>query len=180
MASKSMAPEGPSRPHLVRGSGGLAGEISDLRGDVDSAMERGELFTAKVSINAPEIKTLAASPVELAAAEGAGTMLEFVSLALRLVSGSEVLTEAGDNLGVKYTDASGVQVSETIETTGFIDAVSNSRTNGRAANDTIVAGDAAINAPLVLDNLNAEIGGNASDDAVLECYVSYKVHRNVG
>ena len=174
MESKSMELEGPAIPHLSKG------EIADLRGDVDRAFETGELYTAKVTILAPAIKTLAASPVELAPAEGAGTMLEFVSMSLRLASGTEVLSEAGDNLGVKYTDASGVQVSETCEMTGFIDAAANSRTNCRAANDAIVAAEASINAPLMLHNLNAEIGGNASDDAVLECYVSYKVHKNVG
>ena len=174
MLSKSMELEGPAIPHLAKG------EVADLRGDVDRAFERGELYTAKVTIPATAIKTLAASPVELAPAEGAGTMLEFVSASLRLVSGSEVLTEAGYNLQVKYTDDTGVAVSEVIETTGFIDAAANARTNARAALDAIVAGDAAINAPLVLDNIGAaEFGGNASDDAVLEVYVSYKVHKNV-
>lgn len=176
MLSKSMELEGPAIPHLAKG------EVADLRGDVDRAFERGELYTAKVSIAAAALKTLAATPVELAPAEGAGTMLEFVSMSLRLLSGSEVLAEdaGGSNLGVKYTNAAGVQVSEAIEMTGFITEASNADTRTRAAVDTIVTGDAALNAPLVLHNIGAgEITGNASDDAVLECYVSYKVHKNV-
>lgn len=175
MLSKSMELEGPAVPHLAKG------EVADLRGDVDRAFERGEVFTAKVSIAAADIKTLLATPVELAPAEGAGTVLEFVGLMLRLVSGSEVLAEAGDNLAVKYTDGSGVAVSEAIETTGFIDAAANAVTFGRPALDPIVAADAAVNAALVLHNAGAaEFTGNASDDSVLECYVSYKVHKAVG
>jgi hypothetical protein len=165
--------EGPAIPHLAKG------EIADLRGDVDRAFERGELFTAKVTVPAAAIKTMAASPIQLAPAAGANTMLEFVSASLRLVSGSEVLTEAA-NLQVKYTDGSGVAVSEAIEMTGFLDAAANARTNARAAADAIVAADAAVDAALVLHNLGAEYGGNASDDASLEVYVSYKVHKNVG
>jgi len=37
--SRPMRDQGPNRPHLVRGSGGIAGEISDLRGDVDGAFD---------------------------------------------------------------------------------------------------------------------------------------------
>lgn len=177
MESKSMELEGPAIPHLAKG------EIADLRGDVDRAFAAGEVFTSKVSIGAVAIKALAATPAVLAVAEGAGTMLEFVSMSLRLVSGSEVLAEdgGGSNLAVKYTGAAGVKVSADIEMTGFITAAANADTRTRAAIDSIVAADASLNAALVLHNIGAgEITGNASDDAVLECYVSYKVHKNVG
>lgn len=39
MASKAMAQQGPAKPHLTTGKGGVAGEVDDLRGDVDSALE---------------------------------------------------------------------------------------------------------------------------------------------
>lgn len=177
MVSKSMENQGAAIPHLSKG------EIADLRSDVDAAFAEGELFTAKVSLTATQIKALAATPVSLAPAEGAAAVLEFVSMTLRLVSGSEVLAEdaGGSNLAVKYTGAAGVKVSEDIEMTGFITAAANASTGTRAKIDAIVAGDAALNAPLVLHNIGAgEITGNASDDAVLEAYISYKVHRAVG
>lgn len=176
MTSKSMEAQGPAIPHLSKG------ELADLRADVDAAFEAGELYTAKVSLSAAQVKALAATPVELAAAEGAGTVLEFVSMAIRLVSGNEVLAEngGGSNLAVKYTDDSGVQVSEDIEMTGFITEAANANTNTRAKIDAIVTGDDAVNAPLVLHNIGAgEITGNVTGDAVLECYISYKVHRDV-
>lgn len=176
MASKSMEAQGPEIPHLSKG------ELADLRRDVDAAFEAGELYTVKKSLTAAEVKALQATPIELAAAEGAGTVLEFVSMSLRLVSGTEVLAEdgGGSNLAVRYTDGSGVQVSEDIEMTGFITEAANANTNTRAKIDAIVTGDDAVNAPLVLDNIGAgEITGNATGDAVLECYVSYKVHRSV-
>lgn len=174
--SKAMADQGAAIPHLSKG------EIADLRSDVDEAFAIAELITEKVSVAAAAIKALAATPVTLIAAGGAGTVIEFVSAAIRLVSGSEVLAEdgGGSNLGIKYTDDSGVQVSEDIEMTGFITEAANANTNTRAKIDAIVTGDAAVNAPLVLHNIGAgEITGNASDDAVLEVYVSYKLHRSV-
>lgn len=38
MVSRSFGSRGPQKPHLSRGSGGLAGELADLRQDVDDAV----------------------------------------------------------------------------------------------------------------------------------------------
>lgn len=175
--SKAMENQGAAIPHLSKG------EIADLRSDVDEAFAIAELITDKVSVTATEIKALVATPKTLVAAEGAGTVLELVSATLRLVSGSEALAEdaGGSNLGIKYTDGSGTQVSEAIEMTGFITEAANATTFAKpAATAPIDTGDTALNAPLVLHNIGAgEITGNASDDAVLEVYISYKIHRSV-
>lgn len=39
MASRSFGSERPQKAHLVRGKGGVAGEVTDLRNDVDDAFE---------------------------------------------------------------------------------------------------------------------------------------------
>lgn len=133
------------------------------------------LRQASGTITNAEIKALAASPKTLVAAQGAGTVIIFEKLHLKLNAGSEALTEAGDNLGVKYTDASGVQVSDTIETTGFIDQTSDYHTVGIPVKDAIVVASSAENQALVLDNLNAEIAGNASNDATISYQIWYRV-----
>lgn len=48
--SRSFGGQSPARAHLVRGSGGLAGEVNDLRGDVDEGFEamEGEISGAAV------------------------------------------------------------------------------------------------------------------------------------
>ena len=130
---------------------------------------------ATVSITAAQVKALAATQIELVAAPGAGKMIKFMGASLKLVYGSEVFTEAGDNLGIKYTDDTGYQVSNTIEMTGFIDQSADTYTNAEPATDAIVAASAAENAPLVLDNLGSEIAGNASDDSTLEVSVCYRI-----
>lgn len=129
---------------------------------------------ADVSLSAAQIKALT-TPFQLVAAQGAGTLIKFMGAVLKLNAGSEVLTEAGDNLGIKYTDASGVQVSQTIESTGFIDQAADTYTNAEPAIDAIVAASAGENAALVLDNLGSNYGGNASDDATLDVRVYYIV-----
>lgn len=129
----------------------------------------------EVSLTAAEIKALATTPITLVAAPGAGKALKFMGASFKLVAGSEVLTEAGDNLGIKYTDAAGVQVSQTIESTGFIDQAVDTYTNGEVAIDGIVAASAAENAALVLDNLGSNFAGNASNDATLEISTLYRV-----
>jgi hypothetical protein len=149
----------------------------DLVGVVDTNAEIGEGYVqiATVSLTTSQIKNLAATPIQIVGAPGVGKVIEFDSATLRLNAGSEVLTEAGDNLGFKYTNGSGVQVSETVETTGFIDQASATLTRAVAKKDAIVALTGAENKALVLHNLNAEFAGNVSNDANLDIHITYRV-----
>lgn len=131
---------------------------------------------AAVTISATEVKALATTPIELVAAPGAGKALIFMGASLKLTyGGNNVFAESGDNLGIKYTNASGVQVSGTIESTGFIDQSADTYTSAIPAGDAIVAASACENAALVLDNLGSNFTGNAADDNTLEVSVAYRV-----
>jgi len=156
---------------------GATGEMSTsgTGNTITFTLDEGVPRSVAVSMTAAEIKALATTPIELVAAPGAGKVIQFMGAELKLVAGSEVLAESGDNLGIKFTDASGVQVSATIESTGFIDQAANTYTTGIAANDAIVAATAAENQALVLDNLGSNFTGNASNDATLEVSVVYRV-----
>lgn len=127
-----------------------------------------------VTLTSAEVKALATTPITLVAAPAAGATLMFHGALLKLnYGGSNVFAESGDNLGIKYTDASGVQVSSTIESTGFIDQSADTYTTGTAANDAIVAATGAEAQALVLDNLNANITGNAANDNTLTVRTYY-------
>lgn len=127
------------------------------------------------TITAAQVKALATTPIELVAAPGAGAAIMFMGALFKLNYGSEVFAESGDNLGIKYTNASGVQVSATVEMTGFIDQSADTYTRTIPANDAIVAAAAAENQALVLDNLGSNITGNASNDSTLGVRVYYLV-----
>lgn len=128
----------------------------------------------EVTLTAAEVKALAATQKTLVAAPGAGKMLQFISATLKLNYGSEAFTESADNLAIKYTDDSGVAVSQTIESTGFIDQTADTYTNALPALNAIVAASAAENQPLVLDNTgDGEIAGNASNDSTLTVAIVY-------
>jgi hypothetical protein len=135
------------------------------------------IAVATVTLTNAEIKALRATPKSLVAAPGAGKVLEFVSAQLKLVAGANVLTESTANLSVRYTNTTGAIVSQTIETTGFIDQAANTVTNGLAKIDAIVAYASAANQALVLHNIGAgEIAGNAAADATVTVIVTYRVH----
>jgi hypothetical protein len=133
-------------------------------------------FTEVVIANA-DLKALRATPKTLVPAPGNGKMLEFLSAVLVLAAGSNALTESTANLAVKYQNAAGVQVSQTIDTTGFIDQTTHQVTYALPKIDPITARTGCENQPLVLHNLGAgEIAGNAANDATLRVKVSYRVH----
>jgi len=130
------------------------------------------VLLAEVSISNAEIKALRATPKSLVAAPGAGKVLEFVGAVLIHDYGTNVLTEAGDNLGIKYTNGSGAQVSTDIEATGFVDASADKIINVIPQKDVILVANAA----LVLHNIGTgEFGGNAANDTVWRAKVAYRV-----
>ena len=136
-----------------------------------------DLKFADVVVANAELKALRATPKVLVPAPGLGRMLEFLSAVLHLDAGTNVLTEATANLAVRYKDGASVQVSQTIETTGFIDQAADQVTYGLPKLDPITARTVCENQPLVLHNLGAgEIAGNAANDAVLRVKVAYRVH----
>ena len=136
-----------------------------------------DLRWADVALTNADIKALRATPKTLVAAPGTGKVIEFLSAVLMLKAGTNVLTEATANLAVRYKDGSGVQVSQTIETTGFIDQAADQITYGLQKLDPITARSACENQPLVLHNLGAgEIAGNAANDATMKVKVGYRVH----
>jgi hypothetical protein len=123
---------------------------------------------ADVLVANAEIKALRATPKVLVPAPGAGRVLEFQSAVLQLKAGANILTETTANLAVKYKDGTGVQVSQTIEATGFVDQAADQITYGLVKLDPITSRVGCENQALVLHNLGAgKIAGNAANDALL-------------
>ena len=132
---------------------------------------------ASVDLTNAEIKALRAAPKTLVAAPGANKIIEFVSAQLQLTAGANVLTEAGVNMAIRYTDGTGAIVSQAIESTGFIDQAADTITNALPKIDAIVASAAAANAALVLHNTGGgEFAGNAAADATMTVKIAYRVH----
>lgn len=74
-----------------------------------------------VKLTAAQVLALNATPITLVAAPGAGKALEFVAGSLTKAAGTAYAgVAAGEDLSVKYTDASGLAVGG-CEVTGFLD-----------------------------------------------------------
>jgi hypothetical protein len=175
--------EGLASAEFICGTDGTAANNAKvtISGDVSvdntgaSMIHNSVTQVATFNINAAGIKGLAASPVTVISAFGAATGIVFEGATLKLVAGSEVLSEAADNLVFNYTNGAGVTVSDVVETTGFIDQAANTVTMAVPIKDPIVAQTGIENQDLVLWNNNAEIAGNASNDAELRVTVKYRV-----
>lgn len=142
-------------------------------GDMDATL----IKYATVNLTNANIKALRATPITLVAAQGANKVVELVSAVLKLEAGTNVLTETADNMAVKYTNGSGVAVSQAIEATGFVDAAVDTVTNALPKIDAIAALSVSANQALVLHNTgDGEFAGNAAADALMVVKVAYRVH----
>lgn len=143
---------------------------------LDEKIKLGTLLTKKVILTSAQVKALRATPIEIVSALP-GRILRFVGATLSLnYGGTNAFTESTANLGFKYTNGSGVQVSSTVESTGFIDQTASTVTSADAAQDAIVTKAASLGKSLVLHNLGAgEIAGNAAGDNTVTVLVSYVV-----
>jgi hypothetical protein len=132
----------------------------------------GKVLVAEVAVSSAELLALRATPKTLVAAPGAGYVLEFVSAVLLLDATATAYVESSANLGIKYTDGSGFQVSEDIEATGFIDQTADTLQHARAKADSIVAKTGCEDAALVLHNLGA--GEYTTGTGTMRVKISYR------
>ena len=137
-------------------------------------ISNGKVQSLKVRITNAQIKAMRATPITLVPAV-AGKVIRFVSAELRLnYGGTNVFTETADNMAVKYTNGSGVAVSDTIEATGFIDQSASTVTSAVAVKDAIAVSTGAVGKALVLHNTgDGEYAGNAAADNTMTVDVSY-------
>jgi hypothetical protein len=130
---------------------------------------------ATLSVTTGQLKALRATPKTIVPAPGAGKIIEFISGTVFLDYGTTQYAEdaGGSNLAVRYTDGSGVQVSDDIEMTGFITQAGDYVTGVRKKVDAIVAKAGCENAALVLHNIGA--GELVTGDSVIRIQVAYRV-----
>lgn len=121
------------------------------------AIEQGQFVD--VTLTNANMVALRATPISLVAAPGAGKYLQFIKAEL-FFDYTAAYGETTDDLGVKYTNGTGAQVSQTLDATGFLTATADAYATIAAASCPMTA-----NAPLVLHNLGdgEYTGGNASN-----------------
>lgn len=128
-------------------------------------------------ITSAQLLALFATPIAVVPAPGAGLIVVPRLLQLYKPAGTAYAgIAAGEDLVLKYTDASGAQCSSVVETTGFLDqTTAEMRVAGMPGSVTTTAGDyePVANAAVVLHLLTAEITTGDSD---LIVRVFYDIH----
>jgi len=130
--------------------------------------------TRRITISSVQVLALRATPKVLVTAQGAGRLIQLLPSVLEINPGTVAYTETADNLAVKYTDGSGVAVSQTIEMTSFITRTARGFTSIQPLVDGIVADSGALNQALVLHNTgDGEFGGGGN--GTLTVWLAYRV-----
>lgn len=134
---------------------------------------------ALVTVTAAQLRALRATPQTLVAAPGSGKYLELVSAHLWLDFGTvahDGPANAGDDLGIRYTNGSG-QVVATQEATGFVNGASDQHRELKAGAAPVATATDVVpvtNAALVLHNVGAaEYTGTG--DSPVKVEVLYRV-----
>jgi hypothetical protein len=141
----------------------------------ENPTQAGAVQYTEVSLTNTNMLALRATPITVVAAPGAGRILEFVSGVL-FFDYTAAYTETADNLAIRYTDGSGAIVSQTIETTNFLDATADTMTTVLAKIDAIAAKTGCENQALVIHNTGGdEFGGGNAANAV-RVKVAYRIH----
>lgn len=134
------------------------------------SLDQSVQVSADVTISSSELLLLNTTPKTLVAAPGAGLALVPIGLLLFLDYATTAYDgiAAGEDLALKYTDASGTQIMS-VETTGFLDATADAL-RWAPAPTTLLTPTA--NAALVLHMLTGNI---ATGDSPLKVRTFYKV-----
>lgn len=113
--------------------------------------------SSTVTVTSAELLALAATPKTIVAAPGADKVARFrgIESFLDFNTTAYTITNAGDDLSVRYTNGAGAIVSQTIQAQGFLDATEDAYMQGEAIIQQV--GDLAdfANQALVLDNIGA-------------------------
>lgn len=148
-------------------------DATTLTVSTSQTLGNGSVQFADVSITNAEMLALRGTPKELVAAPAAGYMIDFID-ALIAFDYTAAYTESADNMAI-LRGAAGVATSETIESTGFVDATADVAIKvSPVAN--VVRTKAQVDAKsLVLHNTgDGEFGGgNAAN--VVRVRVAYRI-----
>ena len=132
-------------------------------------LNTGVLQQVTINLNATQLNALATTPFQIIPQQGPNTVISFLGAGISYDwdGGTAYTIGGGDDLAFRYQDGSGNIVSQTIETTGFLDQTADKIrwANPLQTQDTLI-----VNQPIVLDNVGADFTAGTSPVHVTAWY----------
>lgn len=141
-------------------------------GDINDGPRSMGMYYARVTITPAQMLALNASPVTILPAPGPARYIEYCggSVVLDYATAAYAGIAAGEDLVIRFTNGSGTIVSNTLETTGFLDQTSDQvRTLNALPTDYVPV----VNAPLVL---HMTLGEVTTGDSSLYLNIMFRIH----
>lgn len=126
-----------------------------------------------VPLTLVQLQAINSVPIPLLAAQGAGTMIEVVSLTLELVRGSAAFSGGGTTAAYLGTDSTGVLATATIASTVFTTFAA-SQIIRVAGSQAVAASTTLLNKGLVFTNPSADMTAGTGGTGIIK--LAYRVH----
>ena len=158
----------------VDSSAGAGNEVFYENAIVPANLDPSTIQYAQIKLTNAEVLALFTTAKALIAAPGVGKVIEVESATISYKKSTAFTIGSATNLSIKYKDKTGADATSTLAATGFLDQATDQNQLLRALTTTQNLDANAVNQPVCLALLGANVTGGAL--STVNVQIAYRVH----